>query len=142
MKRLIIAMLLFAAVNTFAQDVEKNSKKTHIERMTPEERQQKQLQRITAELELNNEQQQQIKQLLAEQTLLNKSRSEHKQRSQAEMKEQRAQLRNKRQENKKMMSEKMKVILNPEQYTTWQTNQEKMEQEIKNRSKNKRNGKV
>ncbi|WP_228012013.1 hypothetical protein [Flavobacterium hungaricum] len=58
MKKLLIAALLFVGIASFAQE--------RRERLTPEQRNEKQLQKLTSELSLDANQQTQVKQLLAE----------------------------------------------------------------------------
>lgn len=71
MKKLIIAALLVIGVSSFAQgqnQTEKKSNKNQRERLSPEQRSQAQLDKMTTELNLDAKQQEQIKPIIAEQT--------------------------------------------------------------------------
>ena len=66
MKKLFIAALLFVGMISFAQDINQKSTRDQRENLTPEQRNEKHLQKLTSELSLDKKQQDQVKQLLAE----------------------------------------------------------------------------
>lgn len=66
MKKLFIAALLFVGIVSFAQDVKQKPTRDQRENLTPEQRNEKHLQKLTSELSLDKKQQDQVKQLLAE----------------------------------------------------------------------------
>src|SRR5271167_3850480 len=66
MKKLFIAALLFVGVTNFAQDSNQKPGGDQKEKLTPEQRNEKNLQKLTSELSLDKKQQEQVKQLLAE----------------------------------------------------------------------------
>ncbi|WP_456314654.1 hypothetical protein [Pseudomonas shirazensis] len=66
MKKLFIAALLFVGLVSFAQDINQKSTRDQREKLTPEQRNEKKLQKLTSELSLDKKQQDQVKQLLAE----------------------------------------------------------------------------
>lgn len=140
MKRFVVAALLVVGITTYAQVKRESPQQSNIERMSPEERQEKQIKRMTAELNLNSTQQFQIKQLLADQSANREKKINRNDLSKAEKKDKRETKIRKIQENQKIMEEKMTAILSPEQFTTWKTNQEKIKQKIANRVKDKRDG--
>lgn len=129
-------------MTTYAQDTKESSEKANMERMTPEQRQQRQLKKLTTDLNLNSEQQVQIKQLLAEQSVKRENRIVQKEASTEEMRSKRESAKNKMQEEKIVLDDKMKVILTPEQFITWKANQEKMKQRAVSRNKDKRGTKM
>ena len=65
MKKLFIAAMLFVGLASFAQDMDQKPARDQKERMTPEQRNEKHLKKMTSELNLDANQQTQIKQLLA-----------------------------------------------------------------------------
>ena len=140
MKRFVVAALLVVGMTTCAQVKRESPRQSKIERMSPEERQEKQIKRMTAELNLNSTQQFQIKQLLADQSANREKKINRNDLSKAEKKDKRETKIRKIQENQKIMEEKMIAILSPEQFTTWKTNQEKIKQKVANRVKDKRDG--
>lgn len=135
MKKLIIAALLVVGMTTFAQDKKERPKRAQMEKITPEQRQEKQLQRMTTELGLNAKQQEQMKQLLAEQATKREAMMEKREASREEMKKQREASRDKMEKQRETMENKMKAILTPEQLAKWKSNQEKMRERAGDRMK-------
>ena len=120
-KKLIIAALLVISASSFAQDQtkpEQKSNKPKREKQTPEQRSQAQLDKLTKELSLNPQQQEQIKPILAEQNAkLEAFRAERMGYSPKEMSaDERDAFRAKRQEDKKATDAKLQTILTPEQF--------------------------
>lgn len=142
MKKLIIAALLVVGMTTFAQDKKERPKRAQMEKMTPEQRQEKQLQRMTTELGLNAKQQEQMKQLLAEQATKREAMMEKREASREEMKKQREASRDKMEKQRETMENKMKAILTPEQLAKWKSNQEKMKERAGNRMKERMHDKM
>lgn len=135
MKKLIIAALLVAGMTTYAQEKKETPNRAKMERMTPEERQERQLKRLTTELTLNAQQQEQVKQLLASQTVNRQNQMDRKELSKEEMKARREAAVKKMQDDRKIMEDKMKVILTPAQFGTWKADQEKMRERNETRMK-------
>jgi protein CpxP len=104
--KLFIAALLVISVSSFAQ------------KQTPEQRSQAQLDKLTTELALNPQQQEQIKPILAEQNAkMEALRAERMNGNGKEMSsEERDAFRTKRQEDKKATDAKLQAILTPEQF--------------------------
>ncbi|PRZ25220.1 hypothetical protein [Flavobacterium granuli] len=142
MKKLIIAALLVVGMTTFAQDKKERPKRAQMEKMTPEQRQEKQLQRMTTELGLNAKQQEQMKQLLAEQATKREAMMEKREASREEMKKQREASRDKMEKQRETMENKMKAILTPEQLAKWKSNQEKMRERAGDRMKERMHDKM
>ena len=122
MKKLIIAALLVIGFSSFAQDQnqsEKRSNKNQRERQSPEQRNQAQLDKMTTELNLDANQQAQIKQIIAEQTAKREVVRAERMASNEKQKElssgEREALGQKRAEEKTVMDNKLKAILSPEQ---------------------------
>ena len=116
MKKLIVAAFLVVGFTTFAQ-VEKreNGKKEPMEKMSPAERGEKALKRMTKDLGLNESQQKQINSLLLE----------------AEAKKELANKTAK--EDRKIMKDKISKILTPEQNATWEKIQAERKEKMKER---------
>lgn len=122
MKKLIIAALLVIGFSSFAQDQnqsEKRSNKNQRERLSPEQRSQAQLDKMTTELNLDAKQQEQIKLIIAEQTARREAMRTERMASNEKQKDlssgEREALRQKRAEEKTAMDNKLKAILSPEQ---------------------------
>ena len=135
MKKLIIAALLVAGMTTYAQEKREMPNRANMERMTPEERQERQLKRLTTELTLNVQQQEQVKQLLASQSANRENFMDRKELSKEEMKARREAAVKKMQDDRKIMEDKMKVILTPAQFGTWKSDQDKMRERNEMRMK-------
>lgn len=143
MKKLIIAALLVIGISAFAQEnqPEKKGNKGQRERMTPEQRNQALLDRMTTELKLDAKQQEQIKPIIAEQAAkLQAMREQRMVGNSKEMsKEERSALREKRTEDKIALDAKFQSILTPEQFKKRKENEdanrEKMRQTRESRQK-------
>jgi Spy/CpxP family protein refolding chaperone len=127
MKKLIVAALLVIGLSTFAQ-VEKKEKESNnpmMEKMSPTERAEKALKRMTKELKLTDDQQKQMKVLITEQET---------KRADANFKPSK--------EDRLAMKEKTSKILTPEQNATWDKIQEEKKEKMKEKIKEKREDRV
>ena len=128
MKKLFIAALLLIGVATFAQEADQKPSGEHREKLTPEQRNEKHLQKLTTDLNLDANQQAQIKQLLADRSAkAEKIKEERKNRKDSNTK---ATTAEKEAFKKQMIADKdandakMKAILNADQYKKWTSMQE------------------
>ncbi|MDX6183101.1 hypothetical protein SGQ44_13765 [Flavobacterium sp. Fl-77] len=147
MKKLFIAALLFVGIASFAQDTDMDQKSNSEprERLTPEQRNEKHLKKLTSELSLDAKQQEQVKQLLAEKSAkAEKFREARKDQKEAGTKlttDQKKALKDEMVAEKEANDAKMKGILTADQYTKWKANQDenkdKMKEKIKERRKEK-----
>jgi protein CpxP len=144
MKKLIIAALLVIGFSSFAQDqtpTEKKSNKGQREKMSPEQRNQAQLDKLTTELKLDAKQQEQIKPIIAEQTAKREAMRAERMAGNDKAKEftkaEREALKVKRTEETTTMDKNLKAILTPEQFKKMkdmeQANMEKMREARENR---------
>lgn len=145
MKKLFIAALLFVGVASFAQDADQKPTRQQREKLTPEQRNEKHLQKLTTDLNLDTSQQAQVKQLLAERSAKpDKLREERKDRKDSNVKLTAAE---KEAFKKQMVAEKdandakMKAVLNTDQYKKWtsmqEENKDKAREKIKEYQKDK-----
>jgi protein CpxP len=121
MKKIILAVLLVVSVSSFAQEQtppEGKSNKPKREKQTPEQRSQAQLEKLTTELTLNSQQQEQIKPILAEQNAKMEAMRAERMNSNAEemTDDEREAFKVKRQEDRKATNAKLQAILTPEQF--------------------------
>ncbi|MEN2400786.1 hypothetical protein GKZ90_0013450 [Flavobacterium sp. MC2016-06] len=120
MKKLFIAALLFVGIVSFAQNIDQKTAKDQKEKLTPEQRNEKHLQKLTSELNLDKKQQDQVKQLLAERSAkaakFKDARKDSKTKPTAEEK---AAFEKQMTAEKEANDAKMKAILNTDQYTKW-----------------------
>jgi Spy/CpxP family protein refolding chaperone len=119
MKKLIVVALLLFGFTTFAQEAKKEKEKTESkEKMSPEERTQKEIKRMTKALSLTETQQREMRALFTE------------------MEEKRAEGQKPSKEDRKAMKDKVNKILTTEQAATW----EKIQEERKEKMKEKKEG--
>ncbi|KAF2510200.1 hypothetical protein EYY60_11870 [Flavobacterium zhairuonense] len=143
MKKLFIAAMLFVGVASFAQDMDQKPARDQRERMTPEQRNEKQLQKLTSELTLDANQQAQVKQLLADRSAKAEKMREARQASKDSGTKPTAAEREAF--KKDMMAErdandaKMKSILNADQYTKWKKLQEENKDKAREKMREYRN---
>ncbi|KQB40320.1 hypothetical protein [Flavobacterium aquidurense] len=135
MKKLFIAALLFVGIASFAQEADQKPAREPREKLTPEQRNEKQLKKITSELNLDANQQVQVKQLLAERSAkAEKLREERKNRKDSNTKPTAAEkeaFKNELKAEKDANDAKMKAILNADQYKKWTAIQEEKRDKAK-----------
>ncbi|MEZ0128899.1 hypothetical protein AB9T88_03560 [Flavobacterium sp. LBUM151] len=120
MKKLFIAALLFVGIASFAQDINQKSARDQKENLTPEQRNEKHLQKLTSELSLDKKQQDQVKQLLAERSAkAEKFRADRKDSKTKPTDAEREAFKKQMETEKAANDAKMKSILNADQYTKW-----------------------
>jgi periplasmic protein CpxP/Spy len=143
MKKVFLAALLLVSLTTFAQEERKaGSKRAEMEKMTPEQRGELRLKRVTAMLNLTEKQQKEIAPILAEQQQKReKAVSDFKAMKEKGTKpsaEERAAKVKQREEDQKAMTDKLQKILTPDQMKKWEDikseNKEKMKDRMKRRS--------
>ncbi|OAZ02787.1 hypothetical protein [Flavobacterium succinicans] len=128
MKKLIMAAFLVVSLSSVAQERRERPNRDEMEKMTPEQRQEKHLKKMTTDLNLNAKQQEEVKKLMAEQ---GKKAADFKAKRDAKKEEQllasakeRKEMAEKMKAEKEAMDAKMKAILTPEQYTKWEKERE------------------
>lgn len=133
-------MLLVGAAS-FAQDADPPARPQK-ERMTPEERNERQLKKLTSELSLDANQQVQVKQLLADRSAkTEKLREERKAKKDSNVKptaEERAAVKKQMEDEVAANDTKMKSILKADQYTKWKTLQQEKKDKMMDRMKDRR----
>jgi protein CpxP len=139
MKKLFIAALLFVGMASFAQDADQKPQREQRERLTPEERSEKQLKKITSELSLDANQQAQVKQLLAERNAkAQKLRDSRKDNNTKPTADEREAFKKAALAEKDANDAKMKTILNADQYKKWTSIQQENRDRMKDRMKENR----
>lgn len=142
MKKLLIAALLFVGITSFAQDgdggdMDQRPAREQRERLTPEQRNERQLKKLTTDLTLDAKQQEQVKQLIAERSAktekLREARKEQREKGTKLTPEQRETLRKEMTAEADANDAKMKGILTADQYTKWKKNQEENKDKARDR---------
>lgn len=125
MKKLFIAALLFVGMASFAQEADQKPTREPRERLTPEQRNDKQLKKITSELNLDPNQQAQVKQLLADRSAkAEKFREDRKNNTTKPTAAEKETFKNEVKAEKEANDAKMKTFLNADQYKKWTSIQE------------------
>jgi len=120
MKKLFIAALLFVGVVSFAQDINQKPARDQKEKLTPEQRNEKHLQKLTSELNLDKKQQEQVKQLIAEKSAKAEKFKDARKDSKTKPTDAEREAFKKQLTAEKVATDaKMKAILNADQYTKW-----------------------
>jgi len=120
MKKLFIVALLFVGIVSFAQDINQKPARDQKEILTPEQRNEKHLQKLTSDLNLDKKQQEQVKQLLAERSAkADKFREAKKDGKVKPTDAEREAFKKQMTAEKEANDAKMKAILNADQYTKW-----------------------
>jgi len=120
MKKLFIAALLFVGMVSFAQDINPKATRDQREKLSPEQRNEKHLQKLTSELNLDTKQQAQVKQLLAERSAKGeKFKDANKDRKTKPTAAEREAFKKQLETERAANDAKMKAILNADQYTKW-----------------------
>ncbi|WP_289665389.1 hypothetical protein [Flavobacterium panacagri] len=146
MKKLFIAAMLFVGIASFAQDMNQKPSREGRERMTPEQRNEKQLQKLTTELSLDANQQAQVKQLLADRTAkaekFREARKEQKDSNTKPTAAEKAAFKKQMEDEVAANDAKMKSILKADQYTKWKALQEEKKDKMKDKMKERREDKI
>ncbi|WP_339889536.1 DUF4890 domain-containing protein [uncultured Flavobacterium sp.] len=125
MKKLFVLVLLVVGLTTFAQE---KGKRGEGKEMSPEQRTEMQVKKLTKDLDLNEKQQKEVKELLNTQkedrSEMMEKRKEMKETAEKATKEQRAEMKAKMDKKKEAIDAKMKSILTDDQYKKWEATKE------------------
>ncbi len=125
MKKVCIVALLVIGLSSFAQERKERHPKGEMEQMTPEQRNQLHLKKMTLDLDLNAKQQEQLTKILADQSAKREAmKAEHKVKME-ETKAIRFEMKKKILDEQIEMKNKMKSILSAEQFAKWEMKKEK-----------------
>ena len=142
MKTLIIALVFGIGVSGFAQVATPQPGDPKMEKLTPEQRQEKHLAKLTKELNLDAKQQEAVGKILAEKSdkakdFKAKKEARKESGEKLTMQEKQA-LKSSLKAEKADTESKMKAILSAEQYQKWETMREENKEKMKDRIREKR----
>ncbi|WP_281237786.1 hypothetical protein [Flavobacterium praedii] len=144
MKNLIIALVFGMGLTGFAQEATPKPNRANMEKMTPEQRQQKHLAYLTKELTLDAKQQEAVGKILADKKAKMQDAKEQKDTRKANgdklTSEERAAFRNNMQAEKEDTEAKMKAVLSADQYQKWQDLRAEKKDKMKDKMKERRGG--
>lgn len=145
MKKLFIAALLVVGMTSFAQERKARPERAQMEQMTPEQRNQLHLKKLTLELDLNASQQKEMSKIIAEQSAKREAKMAERKASKDSAKKLTSDeifaKKSKMLDEQIVMKERMKKILSADQYKKWDDMKGKRHHGMKKRMMRHKNGK-
>jgi hypothetical protein len=137
MKKIVIILIALVTLQVTAQEkkkeLHKEGQRERMESLTPEEIASLQTKKMTLHLDLTEEQQTKIQALHLDEAKMRKAKMEERkamkesEETKAFTKEDKVKMMNERLDHQIATKQKMKSILNTEQYTKWEASMDKME---------------
>jgi Spy/CpxP family protein refolding chaperone len=129
MKKMIVAALLMIGMTSIAQEKTPMAKKEKMEQLTPEQRNELRLKKMTLELGLNTSQQKDMGKIITERSAkMEAAKAERSAKGKAEntkpTADERFARQSKRLDEQIAMNERIKKILTPEQFEKWEKRKE------------------
>ena len=138
MKNLIVIALLIFSFTTFAQETPRD-RKDNTERRTLEQRNQFQLKKVSAELNLSSEQQKEMAKILAEKNARHESmkvqKKAQKESGTSMSTDERLKMKSAILDHQIATNARLKELLSAEQYAKWESNMENRHAKNKNRQR-------
>jgi len=138
MKKVFIVALLAFSLSSVAQDRKERPSRGEMEQMTPEQRSQLLVKKMTLELDLNAKQQDQVAKIIAEQSAKREAMRAERKAKMEEGKINRFEMANKLLDEQIAMKDKMKSILSADQFAKWETLKEKTKERMGDEWREKR----
>jgi Spy/CpxP family protein refolding chaperone len=124
MKKLLIVAFLAVGLTAFAQEKRTDGKRAGMEKLTPEQRNQLMLKKMTLDLGLNDAQQKEVSKIITEQSAKREAamaeRKANKEKGIKPTAEEHFAMKNKMLDEQIAMQDKMKKILTPDQFKKWE----------------------
>lgn len=124
MKKLLITALLVVGLTAFAQEKKTEMNRPERERMSPEQRNQLMLKKMTLDLGLNEGQQKEMAKIIADQSAKREAamtaRKADREKGVKPTADERFAMENKKLDEQIAIKEKVKKILTPEQFKKWE----------------------
>lgn len=136
MKKVFIVAVLALGLNSFAQDLKERPSREKMEQMTPEQRNQLLVKKMTLDLDLNAKQQEQVGEIIAEQSAKREAMKTERKAKMEAAKAERLEMKNKMLDNQIEMKNKMKSILSADQFAKWESQREKNREKMGERMEN------
>ncbi|WKL43041.1 hypothetical protein [Flavobacterium sp. ZE23DGlu08] len=146
MKKLFIVALLVVGMTSFAQERKARPERAKMEQMTPEQRNQLHLKKLTLELDLNASQQKEMSKIIAEQSAKREAKMAERKATKDSDKKQLTSdelfaKKSKMLDEQIVMKERMKKILSADQYKKWDDMKDKRHHGMKKRMMHHKDGK-
>lgn len=134
MKKLFIVALLIVGMTSFAQERKGRTARAEMENLTPEQRNELKLKKMTLELDLNAKQQEQVGQIITEQSVKREAMRAERKAKQEKSTDERFAMKSKMMDEQIAVKNKMKSILSAEQFEKWNAQKEKQQEKRANHS--------
>ena len=146
MKKLALIVLLVVGLSTYAQEEKKQERQgTERERLSPEQRNQLQLKKMTLDLNLNESQQKEIAKILEEQSTKRQAEKatfkDNKDKGVKPTAEERFAMKNKKLDEAIAVKAKVQKVLTPEQFKKWEDMKKENRENKKERMEKRRDKK-
>lgn len=146
MKKLALIVLLVVGLSTYAQEGKKQERQgADRERLSPEQRNQLQLKKMTLELNLNESQQKEIAKILEEQSAKRQAEmaafKANKDKGVKPTAEERFAMKNKKLDEAIALKAKVQKVLTPEQFKKWEDMKKENRENMKERMEKRRDKK-
>lgn len=138
MKKVFIVAVLAISLSSVAQDRKERPSRGEMEQMTPEQRSQLLVKKMTLELDLNAKQQDQVAKIIAEQSAKREAMRAERKAKMEERKINRFEMANKLLDEQIAMKDKMKSILSADQFAKWEALKEKTKERMGDEWREKR----
>ena len=146
MKKLALIVLLVVGLSTYAQEGKKQERQgAERERLSPEQRNQLQLKKMTLDLNLNESQQKEIAKILEEQSTKRQAEKatfkDNKDKGVKPTAEERFAMKNKKLDEAIAVKAKVQKVLTPEQFKKWEDMKKENRENMKERMEKRRDKK-
>ena len=146
MKKLALIVLLVVGLSTYAQEGKKQERQgAERERLSPEQRNQLQLKKMTLDLNLNESQQKEIAKILEEQSTKRQAEmatfKANKDKGVKPTTEERFAMKNKKLDEAIAVKAKVQKVLTPEQFKKWEDMKKENRENMKERMEKRRDKK-
>jgi hypothetical protein len=146
MKKLALIVLLVVGLSTYAQEGKKQERQgAERERLSPEQRNQLQLKKMTLDLNLNESQQKEIAKILEEQSIKRQAEmatfKANKDKGVKPTTEERFAMKNKKLDEAIAVKTKVQKVLTPEQFKKWEDMKKENRENMKERMEKRRDKK-
>lgn len=138
MKKVFIIAVLAISLSSLAQDRKERHSKGAMEQMTPEQRNQLHVKKLTLDLDLNAKQQEQVAAIMAEQTAKREAIKAERKAKMEEAKANRFEMKNRMLDEQIEMKNKMKSILSADQMEKWEMMKEKNREQMGDKRKKRK----
>lgn len=137
MKKLLVVAVLLVSMANFAQVQHNEANRAQREKLSPEQRNQLMLKKMTLDLGLNDSQQKEISKIIAEQSAKREAamaqRKANKEQGVKPTADERFARENKMLDEQIAMQDKMKKILTPDQFKKWEQGKAERKQKMQER---------